>query len=118
MPSSGYQSGLKLTYKAEHRNGLTGELICSMFTVEAPQGYESPSKRNIKLYLRRSIMFVLLSKYHALRIELCERASKKSVKNHTPLVMEKLPERYRTGEPAPTTIRQCLIEIYRLRLRL
>ncbi len=59
-----------------------------------------------RAFVKRVITYGLLLEYHRLRVKYAEKHRDRHI-----------PERYRTGEPAPTTAREAIKEILKLRVR-
>lgn len=94
------KSGLGLSTESEHRSN--GRLIARIVTAPAPQ-ITCLRLSCILSYLFRTLRHVVLMEYHAKRVRYAEKNRDRDI-----------PERYRTGEPAPQTIRQALIELIKI----
>lgn len=88
------QSGIELTWGAEHRDG-EGRLITRQVSINTPQ---APTCLKCLLkYLKDALLYALVVNYHA------RRAAYAEANRHKDIL-----ERYRTGEPSPENIWQAV----------
>lgn len=92
-------SGVKTSWGATHRD-KGGKLISRQTSIEAP---EIKCMKCVGKYLKDSIYYALLMKYHARRVLYAEAHRN-----------EEIEEKYRTGNPAPENIRQTIVELIKL----
>jgi len=81
---------------ATHCNG-GGELIARTYSVQPPDPPQCVKPGCLWQFFRDTLFCALLSSYHARRVAYAE------ANRHN-----KILERYRTGEPSPKTIWQCI----------
>lgn len=84
--------GIQIDWGAVHKN-KDGEIISRQASIETPKAPTCLRPSCLWRYLLDSIRYVLIANYHAKRVAYAE------AKRHS-----KIPQRYRTGEPAPSTI--------------
>ncbi len=96
MPEALTGSGFKSWYQADHRDGA-GNLISTSVSVQPPAPPTCLSLRCIAKFFRDSLFCALLSAYHSRRVQYAEANRHK-----------KILERYRTGNPSPSTIWQAI----------
>ena len=96
MISSATRGGQKVTWGAVH-NDKDGGLISRQISIEAPVVPTCLRTSCLWRYLKATIFYVLVVKYHEGRTAYAEANRHKEI-----------PEKYRAGEPAPQTIWQAI----------
>ena len=86
--------------------GGLGRLIVRTTSIQAPKAPQCVKPKCLWKFFLAVIFCSLLSTYHAKRVEY---ATKNRHKN--------IPEKYRSGEPSPETIKEIIKEIIKLKLR-
>ena len=107
MPATATRNSLKVIIHAEHRNGK-GQLIARPTSIQAPAPPQDISFKCLWKFILDSLFDKYISSYHRRRVAYAEanRPEKKVI-----------PERYRTGEPSPTSIIGAIIENIKLLFR-
>lgn len=82
-----------------------GQLVVKTYSVQPPPAPKCTSGRCLRQFVRDVKFCDALARYHNKRVEYATR-------NRDRIIAEK----YRTGEPSPTTIKQCLWWIMKLNL--
>jgi len=88
--------GIGVEWGATHRDG-NGRIISRQLSIEPPV-LTCLRLSCLLRYLRAALFYALLSKYHAKRVGYAEARRHRDI-----------PERYRTGEPAPQTMWQAIL---------
>jgi len=86
--------------------GSKGRLIAKSVSIQGPDPPACTRPSCIWEFFKDSLLSMLLSVYHARRVRYAEE------KRH-----KKIPEKYRTGENAPTNIRGAILAIIKLKFR-
>uniref|UniRef100_A0A6H1ZPW6 Uncharacterized protein n=1 Tax=viral metagenome TaxID=1070528 RepID=A0A6H1ZPW6_9ZZZZ len=89
---SSVNSGLQVMWGAEHRD-KDGNLICRMASVNPPEPPKCSRPSCLAKYVWASMVYAMVSIYHTKRVAYAEANRGKEIL-----------ERYRTGEPSPTTM--------------
>lgn len=104
MPSGKTSGAIRILWSAEHRDPK-GNLIVRQVVLE-PAVIECYRFSCIAGYLIKALQYMLACYYHKCRADYAEKHRR-----------DIIPERYRTGSDAPTTIWGAIREIIRLKLR-
>lgn len=99
------QVGVKVTIKAEHRDGK-GNLIARSVMIQPPEPPVCTRPRCLWGFFWEVMFYDLLSTYHGNRMEYAEKHRHKDI-----------PLKYRTGEDSPSNIRQATWAIIKLSFR-
>ena len=94
--SATQNSGLKVTWGAEHRTG-NGRLISRQVSINPPDPPMCLSPKCIWRYIIDSLTYSVILSYHDRRTRYAESNRNKDIL-----------ERYRTGEPSPQTLWQAI----------
>jgi len=97
--------GLVITWGADHRDG-NGTLIVRQASVREPAPINCIKPRCLARYIYKSLLYTMLLLYHQERVIYAE-AHRKDI----------IPDKYRTGEDSPKTIRGNIWEIMKLKSR-
>lgn len=113
MTEATVSSGLKGNWDVDHKNGL-GELISRQAKVEPPTPPLLPEcskpecfkkyNKELKKFHKELEFYELLCNYHRVRVDYAER-------NRPP---KEIPDKYRTGEDAPTSKLKLIWEAIKL----
>jgi len=95
--------GLKAWWTADHKDGQ-GNLISRGVSIQPPTPPTCASPRCMFKFFRDTLYCALLSNYHTRRVAYAEANRHK-----------KILDRYRTGEPSPQTIWQCIHALTKLK---
>lgn len=90
--NSNAATGLRVQWEAEHRKA-DGTLISRGMSIIAPDPPQCLSFKCLGKFMRDSLFCALLSSYHSRRVAYAEANRNK-----------KILDRYRTGEPTPTSV--------------
>lgn len=97
--------GVKISFKAAHRDG-NGKLISAQGTIPEPAPLTCPKLSCYLRFLHRCVRYGFLLAYETQRLKYAESHRRVDI-----------PEKYRTGDPAPETIKDALWEIVKLGFR-
>lgn len=86
--------------------GGSGKLIVRTYSIQPPKPPKCINPKCLYKFFLRVIFCSLLSTYHNKRVNYAQRNKYKNIQG-----------KYRTGEPSPATIKQCLGEIFKMSLR-
>ena len=89
--------------------GMTGHLIVRHVSIHAPNPPQCIGFGCLWKFFIDILFSAYLAKYHQKRVTYAGR--------HRPERSKAILEKYRTGEPAPKTLRQAVIEILKLKFR-
>ena len=84
--------------------GGLGELIVRTYSIQPPEQPKNISFKELYRFVLRVLYSDWLSKYHTKRVKYAQK--------HKNIL-----DKYRTGEPSPETIKECIKEIIKLKLR-
>lgn len=88
--------GIGITWGAEHRDG-EGNLITRQASIEPPAIPTCITPKCLMRYLYDALLYALVSTWHSRRVAYAEANRGKNIL-----------ERYRTGEPSPSTLLKAL----------
>jgi len=101
MPESKTSVGMAFRWEGEHRDG-EGRLISQNATLPAPQ-LTCLKPKCVYRYLVKAWRHAFVLTYHAERVKYAEAHR-----------YEEIPEKYRTGDPSPSTVIGAIWEIIKL----